>query len=137
MLRRQRDFRAAAEYVAEALARLPVVRKIVLFGSVVAPLKKEVPRFREYRRAEIEVWHECWDADLAVWTSDLASLRSLQQARSQALNDLLTEKSIGVAHHQVEIFLMSPAQTATSDGCVVSVPALKASRNALFRDADR
>jgi len=108
MLRRQRDFRAAAEYVAEALARLPVVRKIVLFGSVVAPLKKEVPRFREYRRAEIEVWHECWDADLAVWTSDLASLRSLQQARSQALNDLLTEKSIGVAHHQVEIFLMEP-----------------------------
>ena len=108
MLRRQRDFRAAAEYVARVLARVPAVRRIVLFGSVARPLKKEVPRFREYRRAGIKMWHECGDVDLAVWVSDLTNLRSLQHARSQALNTLLEERNIGVAHHQVEVFLMEP-----------------------------
>jgi len=108
LLRGQQRLRVAAEYVTRALARLPVIRKVVLFGSVAVPLKKEVPRFREFRKAGIKVWHECKDVDLAVWVSDLANLRSLQRARSQALTDLLAEKNIGVAHHQVEMFLMEP-----------------------------
>lgn len=108
LLRRQREFRQAAEWVAEELAQLPAVHRIVLFGSVAMPLKKEVPRFREYRRAGIEVWHECGDVDLAVWVSDLSKLRALQRARSRALNALQAEKNIGVAHHQVELFLMEP-----------------------------
>ena len=112
MLRRQEAFRIAAEYVGRAFARLPFVTKVVLFGSVAVPLKKEVPRFREYRRANIEVWHECTDVDLAVWVSDQADLRALQQARAQALNDLLAEKHIGVAHHQVDVFLMVPKTNA-------------------------
>src|SRR5262245_20204810 len=46
MLRRQSDFRTAAEYVARALSKFEEVQKIVLFGSVALPLAKEVPRFR-------------------------------------------------------------------------------------------
>lgn len=105
MLQRREHFRAAAERVAAALSDLPFVRKIILFGSVAAPLAKEAPRFWELRRAGIAVWHECRDVDLAVWLDDLSDLRRLQRARSRALDDLLRDLNIGVAHHQVEVFL--------------------------------
>jgi len=55
------------------------------------------------------VWHECSDVDLAVWVTRLDNLTALRKARSRALNQLLAEKNIGVAHHQVEIFVMEPA----------------------------
>jgi len=45
---------------------------------------------------------------MAVWVSDLGRLKVIQKARSQALNDLLAEKQIGVAHHQLDIFIMEP-----------------------------
>ena len=108
LFRRRREFRTAAEFVAHDLAQLPQVQKIVLFGSVVLPLRKEIPRFREYRRAGIAVWHECSDVDLAVWVTSLDDLKSLQTTRGRALNRLFDETDIGVAHHQVEIFLMEP-----------------------------
>jgi len=108
MLKRQEDFRKAAEYVFSAFALVPEVEKVALLGSVASPLWKEVPRFRPYRKAGIEIWHECKDVDMAVWVSDLNRLRSLQLARSTALNDLLRDKNIGVAHHQVDVFLMEP-----------------------------
>lgn len=108
MLRRQEDFRIAPDRVANALWDVPAVRKVALFGSVAAPLEKEVPRFREFRRAGIAVWHECKDVDLAVWVDDLSSLKRLQRARSKALNDLLRDMDIGVAHHQVEMFILEP-----------------------------
>jgi hypothetical protein len=106
MLRRQEQFHLAAEYIADRLAGIPAVQKVVLFGSVASPLEKEIPRFREFRRAGITIYHECQDVDMAVWVSDLACLKAIQQARSQALNDLLAEKRIGVAHHQIDIFVM-------------------------------
>ena len=59
MLRRQRQFRIAAEAVAKAMSLLPEVEKIALFGSVAKPLEWEVPRFRKFRRARIEISHEC------------------------------------------------------------------------------
>jgi predicted nucleotidyltransferase len=104
----QKKFQTAAEYVAVAFARIPAVEKVVLFGSVAMPLKREVPRFREFRREGIEIFHECKDVDLAVWLNDLGILRLLQKARSSALNELLEEKDIGVAHHQVDVFIMEP-----------------------------
>ena len=104
--KRQQEFRRAAEVVAEELAELLQVQKVVLFGSVAMPLQKEIPRFRGYRREHIAVWHECADVDLVVWLSDLDHLKSLQRARSRVLNELLEAEEIGVAHHQVEIFLM-------------------------------
>jgi hypothetical protein len=103
LLRRHREFRLAAEYVAAAFAALPPVHKVVLFGSVAVPLKKEIPRFRKFRRHGQPLWHECMDVDLAVWLDDLSILKSLQRARGQALNRLLAEKDAGVAHHQVDV----------------------------------
>jgi hypothetical protein len=112
MLRRQGEFRLAAEYVAAAFAQFEAVQKIVLFGSAAVPLEKEVPRFRKFRRADQPIFHECHDVDLAVWLTDLTILKSLQRARSQALNDLLAEHEIGVAHHQVDVFLIAPETDA-------------------------
>ncbi len=105
LLRQQRNFRVAAEHVAVALGEHPTVSKVVLFGSVAVPLWKEVPRFREYRRAGIKVWHECKDVDLAVWVDDIHSLPELRKLRVNALRELLETKGLGVPDHQLEIFL--------------------------------
>jgi len=108
ILRRQQEFRTAAEYVAAAFARVPEVKKVVLFGSVALPLEKEVPRFWKFRRAGIPIWRECRDADIAVWLSNLGCLRTLRRAAALVLNVLLYERDIGVAHHQLDIFIMEP-----------------------------
>ena len=108
MARRQEQFRIAAKYVADSLSDIPEVQKVVLFGSVAKPLGKEVPRFRKFRRAGIAILHECQDADMAVWISDLRCLKALQKTRSRALNNLFVEKEIGVAHHQIDIFVIEP-----------------------------
>ena len=108
MLHRQEQFLIAAKYVADSLSNIPEVQKVVLFGSVAKPLEKEVPRFRKFRRAGINIRHECQDADMAVWTSDLRRLKVIQKARTQALNNLFAERQIGVAHHQVDIFVIEP-----------------------------
>ena len=117
MLRRQREFRLAAHYVASAFAGFEPVRRVVLFGSVARPLKKEVPRFKKFRRAGQALYHECNDVDLAVWLSDLTILKTLQRARGIALNLLLAEKEVGVAHHQVDIFIIEP-ETDRYLGCL-------------------
>jgi len=108
LLRQQRDFRIAADAVAEAWRERPEVEAIALFGSVAIPLWKEVPRFREYRRKGIAVWHECKDVDLAVWLSRTDELNGLRKAKARALTRLLDEKSIGVASHQLDIFVIEP-----------------------------
>jgi len=105
---RQKNFILAAGYVSEEFRKIPGIQKIVLFGSCARPLWEEIPRFREYRRAGIELWHEVKDVDLAVWMDDLGQLKPLQKARSRAVNRLFQEKKIGVAHHQVEVFIMEP-----------------------------
>jgi hypothetical protein len=105
---RQQQFRIAAQYIADAFSGIPAVQKVILFGSVAKPLKREIPRFAEFRRREIAISHECKDVDIAVWVTELSCLRSLQKARSQALNHLLSEKQIGVAHHQVDLFIIEP-----------------------------
>ncbi len=100
------NFRLAANYLAEDFSKLEAVEKVVLFGSVALPLKKEIPRFSQYRRHKIELWHECGDIDLAVWLNDLSILKELQKTRGRSVNRLLEEKNIGVAHHQVDVFIM-------------------------------
>lgn len=80
----------------------------VLFGSVVAHLTEEFPRFPAFRRAGIALPHECRDVDIAVWLDDLADLRRLRVARSRSLNELHDETNAGVAHHQVDVFLIEP-----------------------------
>jgi hypothetical protein len=106
MLDRQAQFRLAADAVTAALAGVPEVEAVALIGSVARPLWPEVPRFQPFRHWGIPVWHECKDVDLAVWLDRLDRLQTLSWARSVALHQLFKEKQIGVAHHQVEIFVL-------------------------------
>lgn len=107
---RQRDFRAAADVVAAAFTRFSEVVAISVIGSVAKPLWKEVPRFREFHRAGIEVWHECGDLDLAVWIDSLARLGELRRAFGLALRTAREAGTgSGIAEHQVDIFLFQPA----------------------------
>jgi len=108
MLRWQRNLRLAAHATAAAFAQLSEVERVMLSGSAAVPLNKELPRFREFRRHGITVWHECKDVDLAVWLSDLDHLRGLQKARSHAINRVYRRQNVGVAHHQVEVFILEP-----------------------------
>lgn len=109
LLRLQYDFRRTADIVTDALMTFEEVEAIAVIGSVAKPLWKEVPRFREFRRAGIEVWHECKDLDLAVWISSQLRLDALRRARDSALRRGY-ESGTGpsTANHQVEIFLLEP-----------------------------
>ncbi len=113
-LARQQTFREAAHAVAAALATIPAVHKVMLFGSVAAPLQREVPRFRRLRRARVEILHECKDVDLALWISDFADLRSLKRAAARALTEWQSAHpdARGVAHHQVDTFLLDASTNA-------------------------
>ena len=109
LLRQQHDFRRAADIVTDSLMHFDEVEAIAVIGSVAKALWKEVPRFREFWRAGIEVWHECKDLDLAVWISSQRRLGELRRARDLALRKAY-EAGTGpsTANHQVEIFLMEP-----------------------------
>jgi hypothetical protein len=106
MLDRQAHFRLAADAVTAVLAGIPEVETVALIGSVARPLWREVPRFAPFRQLGIPIWHECKDVDLAVWLDDLGRLRMLNRARGLAVQRLYKETQIGVAHHQVEIFIL-------------------------------
>jgi hypothetical protein len=105
MLARQAALRRAADAIAADLAKMPAVRAIALFGSLARPLVREVPRFQPFRRHRIEILHECGDIDLAIAVDRLDDLAALNRARSRAVTDMFEWAGIGVAHHQVEIFL--------------------------------
>lgn len=113
MLKRRESFRRVAELAATGFGKLPFVYKVVLFGSVAAPPKKEVPRFRRLRRERVEIYHECKDVDLAVWVDDLTQLRALKRVVSAAtnlFNQAISHQEMlpGVAHHQVDVFIFEP-----------------------------
>jgi hypothetical protein len=109
MVRRQRDFRIAADVAADAWSRFPEVAAVAVTGSVARPLWKELPRFREFRRAGIEVWHECQDLDLAVWLESQANLGALRPAVDHALRRGSPDySSMQVASSQLDVFLLEP-----------------------------
>lgn len=107
MLRRYREFRRAADAVTAAWRDREEVAAVALIGSLAVAPWKEVPRFSPYRRAQIELWHECKDVDLAVWLTHLRDLNGLRRAKAQALRDLAGETG-GVADHQVDVFILEP-----------------------------
>lgn len=111
-LRRRDAFRRFAELFAGIAAHLDFVQRIVLFGSVAAPLQKEISRFSRFRRERIAVWHECKDVDLALWLTDFTRLRELKRAINDATNQwqaIATQESLpGIPHHQVDVFLLEP-----------------------------
>ncbi|MDB5409374.1 MAG: hypothetical protein JWL84_4286 [Rhodospirillales bacterium] len=106
MLDRQAHFRLAADAVTAALAGFPEVERVALIGSVARTLWREVPRFAPFKQLGVRIWHECKDVDLAVWLDDLRKLQMLNRARSRAVRRLYDETGVGVAHHQVEIFVL-------------------------------
>jgi len=109
LLRRQRLFRWAAQMTAWTFRQAPEVQKVVAFGSVAGPLKKEVPRFRDFRRFGIEVVHECQDLDLAVWVTDLDRLQQVKKAMNGGLSLMQETPYGGVASHQVDVHIFDAA----------------------------
>lgn len=109
MLARQREFRLAADVVTDAWMGFSEVQAVAVIGSVAKALWKEVPRFSDFRRAGIEVWHECGDLDLAVWIDSQHRLGSLRRAAGAALRAAF-ERGVGisVANHQLDVFLVEP-----------------------------
>jgi len=108
LLRQYRHFRSAADTVTMAWQERPEVAAVALIGSLARAPWKEVPRFSPYRRARIALWHECKDADLAVWLTDLSDLDGLRKAKDRALRQLFEVTGIGVAAHQLDIFILDP-----------------------------
>ena len=109
MLDRLRQFRMAADVVTEAWTTFPEVQAVAVIGSVANGLWKEVPRFREFRREQIEVWHECKDLDLALWIDSQGRLGELRRAGIRALrNAYESGTGMSVASHQLDIFLFEP-----------------------------
>jgi hypothetical protein len=109
LLKQQRDFRRAADVVADAWMKFAEVEAMVVIGSVARRLWKEIPRFREFRKARIEVWHECGDLDLALWVSSQRRLGALRRAAGLALRDAFEAgKGVSVASSQLDIFLIEP-----------------------------
>jgi hypothetical protein len=109
MLRRQREFRLAADVVTDAWMAFDEVQAVALIGSVAKALWKEVPRFSDFRRAGIEVWHECGDLDLALWIDSQERLGSLRRAAAQALRAAF-ERGAGtsVVSQQLDVFMIEP-----------------------------
>lgn len=108
LLRRYREFRLAADRVTAAWRRHPHVVAVSLIGSLAREPWKEVPRFQPWRRAGIELWHECKDIDLALWLDDPGDLNGLRRIRAKALQDMLKRDGLGVASHQVDGFVFEP-----------------------------
>ena len=113
LLERQRHFRMAADVVCGAWMAFAEVQAVAVIGSVAKVLWKEVPRFREFRRGRIEVWHECGDLDLALWVSAQQRLGELRQVGVKALRAAYEEGAgISVVGHQLDVFLFEPGSDA-------------------------
>jgi hypothetical protein len=109
MLERQRQFRMAADVVTDTWMRFAEVAAVAVIGSVAKPLWKELPRFREFRREEVEIWHECGDLDLALWLDSQERLGELRRAAALALRNAYESRvGISVANHELDVFLIEP-----------------------------
>jgi hypothetical protein len=109
MLDRQRQFRMAADVVADAWMSFVKVQAVAVIGSVAKALSKEVPRFRDFRDHGIEVWHECKDLDLALWVDAQDRLGDLRRAAALALKEAYDSGTgVGVASHELDVFLIEP-----------------------------
>ena len=89
------------------------------------PRSRAFPRWADSRFLALSFYHPEWsprghagdkatstypkDVDLAVWLDDATELQRLRLLRSRAVNQLWEEKEVGVAHHQVDVFLLNAA----------------------------
>ena len=100
---RRERLRLAADYVARQFASVPEVERVVLFGSVAArpDVEGRAPN------TSGPVSRPPRDLDLAVWVSQTGCMSALQQARVEGLRRLFADHEIGVAHHEVDVFIFS------------------------------
>ncbi len=105
---RNRHLRDIADWIAGAMATVPGVERIVLFGSVARPPTMTVPHARRLRRFGIQITRKCGDLDLAVEMSDLTCLRALQRARNTTVGEYLRATDYGIAQHMIDVFIIEP-----------------------------
>jgi len=98
------DIKIAANYLIVEFNKDKNVEKIKIIGSISRPLSKEIVKSGKYKGKLL--YHNCKDLDLLIWFSNLNELEKLRKSRFIALNKLLDEKKIGIAHHQIEIFIV-------------------------------
>lgn len=109
LLRLQREFRMAADVVTAAFMDFAEVCSVAVIGSVAQKLWKEVPRFSDFRRARIEVWHECSDLDLAVWLDSQDRLDQLRRALARSLTAAFhAGMGVSMPANRVDVFLFEP-----------------------------
>lgn len=109
LLRLQREFRMAADVVTAAFIDFAEVCSVAVIGSVAQKLWKEVPRFSDFRRARIEVWHECSDLDLAVWLDSQDRLDQLRRALARSLTAAFhAGMGVSMPANRVDVFLFEP-----------------------------
>jgi len=112
MLHRQCLDRWAAQAIAVSMSEAPEVQKVAALGSAAKPLATEIPRFHQFRRNRIEVFHECRDLDLAVWMTDLGQLQFLKKRLHRGLSIVQDTLYGGVAPHQVDTHIFDDATGA-------------------------
>ncbi len=113
LLIQQRRFRVAADVVTDAWMAFPEVHAVAVIGSVAKALWKEIPRFSDFRRERIEVWHECRDLDLAIWIESQQRLREIHREANRALSKAFASGAdTSVVPHQLDIFMFDPANDA-------------------------
>lgn len=109
LLEHRRRCRLAADVVTEAWMTFPEVQAVAVIGSLARPLRKEIPRFHEFRRRRIELWHECRDLDLALWLDSQDRLGALRSAGVYALREAYRSGAgTSVASHELDVFLFGP-----------------------------
>jgi len=113
LIRQQREYRLAADIVAAAWARFDEIQAIAVIGSLAKALWKEIPRFSDFRRERIEVWHECHDVDLAVWIDSQHRLGDLRRASHTALRKAYEAgAAMSVPGNLLDVFLFQPETDA-------------------------
>ena len=138
MVRRQRELRTAADVVTKAWMAFPEIQAIAVIGSAAKPLWKEVPRFREFRKEGIEVWHECRDLDMALWIDSQNRLGELRRVRDRALREAYEAGSArALPTMRLTCFCSSRRVIAISVGCARSTNVPRENRIARFPVAAR
>jgi hypothetical protein len=138
LLRRQREFRLAADVVTDAWMAFAEVQAVAVIGSVAKVLWKGIPRCPDFRRAGIEVRHECGDLDLSLWIDSQKQIGSLRRAAAHALRAAFEHGAgTSVVSQQLDVFMIEPAVIATLAGFVRSTLVRRANGTAWCRVAAR
>ena len=78
-----------------------------------------VLRARDQQPLPVVEFEPLKGVDLALWLEPLDALDALRRAKARALRTLWDEAAIGIASHQVDVFILEPATgryLASSEG---------------------